>query len=398
VCSFNYQAKRCDVYDTKAKEDLPDNMKTASMAGLAFGFGQFVTYAVFALTFWYGGKLMADGTHNFREVMIASMGVLMGAMGAGETGGFAAKAENADQAAKRVFAIVDRTPTIDVCAVGDTNLDADDADSHGKYPKGGCHIELDGVEFVYPARPLAKVLDGFSATMMDKQFIGLMGSTGCGKSTIMQQLCRFYDPDEGRVLINGKDMRTLDMKTWRESISIVAQEPALFSGTVKENIRYAKPDATDEEIIEMAKLCAIHDDILQMPDGYDTDVGYKGRQLSGGQKQRVAMARGLLRRPRLLLLDEATSALDNATEAKVQDGLHEVVKHHPMTVVSIAHRLTTIDKSDRIFLLDQGKVVEEGSHEELMAAGEDGEYRKRYELFQASSAALGNGSPSATAA
>eukprot|EP00656_Telonema_subtile_P054969 TRINITY_DN8352_c0_g1_i2.p1 TRINITY_DN8352_c0_g1~~TRINITY_DN8352_c0_g1_i2.p1 ORF type:complete len:211 (-),score=52.03 TRINITY_DN8352_c0_g1_i2:154-786(-) len=208
-----------------------------------------------------------------------------------------------------------------------------------------------------------------------------MGQTGCGKSTIIQLLSRFYEY-QGGINVNGKDLNSLDVSEWRKSISIVLQEPALFSGSVMENIKYSRGEATDEEVFAVARLAAIHDDILLMPNGYDTDVGYKGRALSGGQKQRVAIARGLLRNPRLLLLDEATSALDNATEGRVQKGIEAAHKANPMTIISVAHRLTTIREADKIVLMDGGVIIEEGSHDELMAM--DGQYKERWELYQQS--------------
>jgi ABC-type multidrug transport system fused ATPase/permease subunit len=303
--------------------------------------------------------------------MITAMAVLMGAMGAGEAGGMAAKINDAQIASKRVFSVLDRKPEIDPYDRGDRELGA------------GCNIDFRDVQFIYPARPKQLVLKGLNVAIGDKSLVGLMGQTGCGKSTTIQMLSRFYNPSHGEITVNGKPLNSLDIETWRENISIVLQEPNLFSGTVRDNIRYAKLDATDEEIEHVAKLAHIHNDILDMPNGYDTDVGYKGRALSGGQKQRVAIARGLLRKPKLLLLDEATSALDNATEAKVQEGIEAAHREHPMTIISIAHRLTTIRHSDKILLLDEGEIIEEGNHDQLMAL--NGEYKVRWDLFTNSS-------------
>lgn len=180
--------------------------------------------------------------------------------------------------------------------------------------------------------------------------------------------------------MNGKDLTALDVVEWRRQLSIVLQEPSLFSGSVRSNILYSRPDATDEEVEEAARMASIHDEILLMPDGYETDVGYKGRALSGGQKQRVAIARGLLRHPRVLLLDEATSALDSATEHRVQCGIDEARAKHAMTVITVAHRLTTIRDADKIVVLDGGAIIEEGSHDELMAL--NGQYRERWLAYQ----------------
>jgi len=369
VAAFNLAEKQSAVFKRISAEEETRGKRIGVIAGIIFGFTQFSFYAVFALAFWYGGKLMQSGEVTFKDVLIASMAVLMGAMGAGEAGGFAAKSQDAVRAAKRVFALIDHVPGIDPEKEGEKEFGT------------GANIEFQGVKFVYPARPKAVVLRNFSDKIKHGQSVGLMGSTGCGKSTIIQLLGRFYDPAAGSVSINGVDLRTIDIKTWRSELSACLQEPSLFSGTVRDNIKYSRPDATDDEVEQVAKLASVHTDILAMQKGYDTEVGYKGRMLSGGQKQRVAIARALLRRPRLLLLDEATSALDNSTEANVMRGLDEYCRGHPTTIVSVAHRLTTIQQSDKIILLDAGIVLEEGSHEQLIAL--NGHYARRWEQYQA---------------
>jgi ATP-binding cassette, subfamily B (MDR/TAP), member 1 len=367
VVSFNLGAERSRLYAATVADELPRNIKKSLAIGIIYGFTQFSFYGMFALAFWYGGKLISQGEADFEGVMITTMAVMMGAMGAGEAGGFASKVNDAQISSKRVFAVIDRKPSIDPYDRGDEAIG------------DGCAVTFDAVKFIYPARPKQVVLKSLSAEFRDKTFNGLMGQTGCGKSTSIQMLARFYNPTDGEIRVNGKPMLGIDLQTWRQNLSIVLQEPNLFSGTIRENIRYSMEDATDEQVEHAARLAAIHDDIVNMPNGYDTDVGYKGRALSGGQKQRVAIARGLLRKPKLLLLDEATSALDNATETKVQEGIEAALKDHPMTIVSIAHRLTTIRHADKILLLDEGEILEEGNHNELMALG--GEYKTRWELF-----------------
>lgn len=370
VISFNLGENRSQLYSKTVADELPRNIKKSIVIGIIYGFTQFSFYGVFGLAFWYGGKLVANGETDFEGVIITTMAVLMGAMGAGEAGGFAAKLNDAQIASKRVFSVMDRKPSIDPYDHGDEEIG------------NGCTMEFDGVEFIYPARPKQVVLKDLSALFSTNTFNGLMGQTGCGKSTIIQMLARFYNPASGEIRVNGKLLNSIDITKWRENISIVLQEPSLFSGSIRHNIRYSKEDATDAEIEEVARLAHIHDDIMLMPDGYDTDVGYKGRSLSGGQKQRVAIARGLLRKPKLLLLDEATSALDNATENKVQEGIEKAHRTNPMTIISIAHRLTTIRHANKILLLNEGQILEEGNHDQLMAL--NGEYKTRWELFTAS--------------
>lgn len=370
VTSFNMKRQQAAIYQDISDAASYGVFTNSIVMGIIFGFSQFSFFGVFALSYWYGGQLMKDGEAEFLDIIIASTAVLMGAMGAGEAGGFASKLKDAEMASKRVFFILDREPPIDTqSTTGDKDIGA------------GCKIDVDLVKFRYPARPDAKILRGLSTTFQTASVNGLMGQTGCGKSTIIQLLSRFYEY-QGGINVNGKDLNSLDVSEWRKSISIVLQEPALFSGSVMENIKYSRGEATDEEVFAVARLAAIHDDILLMPNGYDTDVGYKGRALSGGQKQRVAIARGLLRNPRLLLLDEATSALDNATEGRVQKGIEAAHKANPMTIISVAHRLTTIREADKIVLMDGGVIIEEGSHDELMAM--DGQYKERWELYQQS--------------
>ncbi|KAG5468180.1 hypothetical protein LSCM1_02156 [Leishmania martiniquensis] len=371
VASFNMKEDRVEAFQEALRGETPRSVKRGIIAGSIYGITQFIFYGVYALSFWYGGTLIDKGEAEFKDVMIASMSILFGAQSAGEAGAFATKLADAERSAKRVFSVIDRVPDVDIEQAGDKDL--------GK----GCDIEFRKVQFIYPARPKQVVLASADVRFGDATANGLMGQTGCGKSTIIQMLTRFYDRRSGLISVNGKDLSSLDIAAWRRSISVVLQEPNLFSGTVRENIRYSREDATDEEVEETARLAYIHDEIIKWPDGYDTDVGYKGRALSGGQKQRVAIARGLLRRPRLLLLDEATSALDSVTEAKVQEGIDAFQAKYGITTVSIAHRLTTIRRCDQIILLDSGHIIEHGTHEELMALG--GEYKTRYDLYTSAS-------------
>ena len=206
--------------------------------------------------------------------------------------------------------------------------------------------------------------------------VAFVGATGAGKTTATQLISRFYDPIEGRILIDGKDIKSVTLESLRHNISPVLQDTFLFNGTIAENIGYAKPDATRAEIEEAAKAANIHDDILSMPEQYETKVGERGLRLSGGQKQRVAIARAILRQSPIIVLDEATASVDVQTEKQIQKALKNLTGNQ--TIIAIAHRLSTIREADLILVLHHGEIVERGTHEELIAL--KGLY---YEMHQA---------------
>lgn len=247
--------------------------------------------------------------------------------------------------------------------------DAPDAREMGA-AKGDIHI--DGVSFHYEDGPA--VLDHVSIHIPRGETVAVVGPSGGGKSTLCQLIPRFYDVTQGRILVDGLDVRTVTQRSLRQNIGIVQQDVFLFAGTVLENIRYGRPDATEAEVVEAAKRAEIYDDIMSMPNGFQTYVGERGVMLSGGQKQRVSIARIFLKNPPILILDEATSALDSVTEARIQAAFDELAKGR--TTLIIAHRLSTIRSAHRIIVVDGNHILEEGTHEELLAAG--GEYAQLY--------------------
>ncbi len=226
-------------------------------------------------------------------------------------------------------------------------------------------LEFDGVRFCYPSRPEAPALDDFSLTIGIGQSLALVGPSGAGKSTVFELLQRFYDPQSGSVALGGCDLRNIEPRDLRAQMALVAQQPALFSADVLHNIRYGKPDASEEEVIAAAHAAHAHDFIMQLPQGYHSDLGERGVRLSGGQRQRIAIARAILKNPRILLLDEATSALDAQSEHQVQLAVQELMQGR--TTVIIAHRLSTILHADQIAVLDHGRLVALGNHQSLMA-------------------------------
>ncbi|KAI5990430.1 multidrug resistance protein 4, partial [Pisolithus albus] len=231
------------------------------------------------------------------------------------------------------------------------------------------HIQLEDVHFHYPTRPTVPVLRGLNLTVAPGAYVALVGASGCGKSTVIQLIERFYDPKFGRVLLDGQPIDEYNVQEYRKQIALVSQEPTLYAGTIRFNILLGatKPasEVTQEEIEAVCRDANILDFIRSLPKGFDTEVGNKGSQLSGGQKQRIAIARALLRRPKVLLLDEATSALDSTSERVVQEALDRAARGR--TTIAIAHRLSTIQNADCIYFVKDGRVREAGTHDELLA-------------------------------
>jgi len=236
-------------------------------------------------------------------------------------------------------------------------------------------VQFRGVSFQYPARPDVTVLSDFNLHLTPGSTVALVGPSGSGKSTVASLLSRFYDPGDGEVQVDGRDIRTMCARSLRRHIGMVAQEPVLFATSIQDNIRYGCPEATDEQIREAAVAANAAQFIEGFPDGFDTLVGERGVQLSGGQKQRLAIARALLKDPRILILDEATSALDAQSEHLVQEALERLMEGR--TTLIIAHRLSTVREADRVIVLKEGHVVESGTHDELL--DKEGLYRQLVE-------------------
>ncbi|KAF9407280.1 hypothetical protein HW555_012637 [Spodoptera exigua] len=359
VVAFGGEKKEIARYSERLEPAKKMGMKKGAFAGIGSGVMWFIIYATYALAFWYGVGLILDSRGEEKPLytpavlMIVFFSVLQGAQNVGLTAPHMEAITTARASAASVYAVINRKPEIDIFS--------DD----GERPELKGDIAFKDVHFRYPARKDVLVLNGLSLTIEENQTVALVGPSGCGKSTVLQLIQRMYDPDSGKVMASGNDLRNMNVRHYRNHIAVVGQEPVLFAGSIKENIRMSNPDATDAEIIEAAKAGHCHDFIKKLPDAYDTMIGERGAQLSGGQKQRIAIARALVRKPKILLLDEATSALDSASEAKVQKALDAAAAGR--TTIMVSHRLSTVLNADRIVFLDKGEVVEEGTYIELIA-------------------------------
>lgn len=290
---------------------------------------------------------------NFR-VFIS---IIFGTVSFGAESQFAPDYGKAKMAAARILALLDKAPPA---------IDTSSKDSVKPESSESCTVEFRDVHFSYPSRPSAAVLKGLNLTVEKGDNIAMVGSSGCGKSTTIQLLERFYDVSQGQVIVNGCNVKAVNLSWLRSQLGLVSQEPVLFSYSIRENIAYGdnSREVTTEEIIEAARQANIHSFIQNLPQGYETNVGDKGTRLSGGQKQRIAIARALIRNPQILLLDEATSALDTESEKVVQEALETA--RQGRTCFTIAHRLSTIQNATCIIVLQNGEVIEEGTHAELM--------------------------------
>jgi len=301
------------------------------------------------------------------------MAITFGAIQAGNVFGFVPDISAAKGAATDIINLLDSKPSIDA------------ESTEGNVPSNvQGHVVLKDVHFRYPTRPQIRVLRGLDIEAKPGTYVALVGASGCGKSTVIQLIERFYDPLSGKVMVDGEEIDELNVQEYRKHIALVSQEPTLYAGTVRFNILLGatKPveEVTQDEIDLAARNANIYDFITSLPDGFETEVGGKGTQLSGGQKQRIAIARALLRNPKVLLLDEATSALDSQSEKVVQEALDQAAKGR--TTIAIAHRLSTIQNADRIYFLQDGRVFESGTHDELTA--KKGAYYEYTQLQQLS--------------
>ena len=333
----------------------------AKLGAIFTGGISFAGYGAIAAVLWYGGVMLSEGELGFGQLTSFLLYTFTVAFSIGALSGLWSDFAKAAGASERVFELIDRSPIFDS---GGQQLPAVEG-----------RLRLAGIEFAYPTRPETPGLQNFHLELEPGQVVALVGPSGGGKSTVAALLCRLYDPQQGQICLDDHPYDTLDAHWLRNQVGVVSQEPILFATTIRDNIRYGRLDATEEDIQTAAKAANAHDLVMEFPEGYDTLVGERGVRLSGGQKQRIAIARALLKDPAILVLDEATSALDAESEHLVQEALERLMKGR--TTLVIAHRLSTVKGADRVAVLDAGTVVEQGAHDTLVA--EDGLYRRLVE-------------------
>ncbi|KAJ5627305.1 P-loop containing nucleoside triphosphate hydrolase protein [Penicillium herquei] len=354
VSSLALEKSIYDRFERLCQGHVVSANKKARWVSIILGFSESTNLGCQALIFYYGGHLLAQGGISNMAFFVCLMAIMNAAEGFGKSLSFGPNMAQARIASDRVL---------------------DTRDSSLQYPcendeisvqEGGIEIELRGIRLRYPSRN-TPVLDGLNMTIAKGQFAALIGASGCGKTSIISMLERFYDPEDGQILFNGKDISEVNVYAHRKRLSLVAQEPTLFQGSVRDNILLGMDPSTvtDDQLHAVCRDALIHDFIVSLPQGYNTDIGSRGIALSGGQKQRIAIARALIRNPLVLLLDEATSSLDSENERLVQAALERAANGR--TMIAVAHRLATVQNADIIFVLGNGgKVLEKGSHVELL--------------------------------
>jgi ATP-binding cassette subfamily B protein len=362
VRSFAAERHEVERYRSATERAYDVARRRVSQSAVFMAAASSAGYLASAVVLWFGGRLVLDGkmtVGNLTSFLIYSM---MVAFALGALTDLWADFMRAAGAAERVFELIDRQPAIP--STGGERL-----------PSVQGRVEFQQVRFAYPTRPDVPVLQGIDLKLDAGEVVAIVGPSGAGKSTIAGLLARMYDPQGGRVLLDGKPLSALDPEWLRQQIGTVAQEPMLFATSISDNIRYGRMDATDAEVEAAARAANAHEFISRFPEGYQTLVGERGVQLSGGQKQRIAIARAVLKNPRLLVLDEATSALDAESEHLVQEALDRLMRGR--STIIIAHRLSTVIGADRVLVLEGGQVVQSGNHAALM--GQEGLYRRLVE-------------------
>lgn len=339
---------------------MQSNAAKSWKLGLSVGLNLALIQVIYLAGFWISAVCIQFWQFDAHQVLLTLFCVVFGVASVSSIVQFIPESASGYYAAMEVFRLVDQVSQIDA------------TQPTGRIETfGDGSIEFQHVNFWYPHRSEVRVLKNLNFTIEKGQSVALVGFSGSGKSTVIQLLQRFYDPQAGAILVGGQDLRQLNVAWWRQQLGIVGQEPVLFDMSLEENVKYGYPEATDEEVRDAAKAANM-DYIFSGAVQWSDRVGLRGEKLSGGQKQRCAIARALLRKPQFMLLDEATSALDSVSENLVQQAMQEA--RVGKTTITVAHRLSTIQDSDKIFVFSNGRLLESGTYEELVAL--DGNFTK----------------------
>ncbi|CAF0875542.1 unnamed protein product [Adineta steineri] len=379
VLSFNGSKLQQKQYEKELKLNEWYTIRKDAAFGTFTGWLNFINFVVYSIGFTFGSILMSHGNHRTLTISEILVVVSMFAQALGfltSIGTFFQSISEAQGAAVSVFRLIEEVHDENI---NEKEILEENISDERSISNINGDIEFDNVSFSYPSRENATALNNLKLIARANQTTALVGSSGCGKSTCVSLLLRYYEPSSGRIMIDGQSITDHKIKQFRQNIGVVSQEPILFGLSIYENIRFGKMNATHAEIEQAAEQANAHKFIMKLPNKYETLVGERGIQLSGGEKQRIALARALVKQPSILLLDEATSALDNVSEKIVQEALDRACKNR--TTIVIAHRLTTIQNADYIYVLDKGSVIEEGTHETLLAK-EGGKYQTMVKMQQ----------------
>ena len=365
VKAFTNEKYEVNRYTNSLNKVVNEALKAATLRG---GFVSFIIFALFGGivgVVWYGAQLVAQGDLILADLLTFIFYTAFIGGSVGGLGDIYAQLQKTIGASDRILEILGDPSEVDI------------HENETKASLAFGAIDLQDIHFSYPSRPSVEILKGISFTIEPGQKIAIVGTSGTGKSTLAQLMMRFYEPSQGKIMMGDYTIQDMPVGDWRKMVALVPQEVLLFGGSIRENIAYGKPGASEQEIQQAAEQAYAKEFIESFPEKYDTLVGERGVKLSGGQRQRIAIARAILKDPKFLILDEATSALDSESEKWVQSALEELMKNR--TSLIIAHRLSTIRSADKIIVMEAGKIVEMGSHENLMAK-KQGVYQKMVKL------------------